>query len=234
MIDKIVPSITEALQIIPDGATILVGGFGEAGIPFELLHALRDLGRRDLTIVSNNAGTLQTGIAALIAANRVRKIICSHPRPPNAEVFAEAYRAGRVQLEVVPQGTLAERLRAAGAGLGPFFTPTGYGTRLAQGKETRVVDGVGYVLEQPLPGDFALIKAHQGDRWGNLTYRWAARNFNPVMCMAARHAIAQVDHVAELGELPPEHVMTPGIFVKTVVPIAARDTTPAPTAQGNA
>jgi 3-oxoadipate CoA-transferase alpha subunit len=222
MIDKIQPSLTEALQVIPDGATLLSGGFGEAGAPYELLHALRDLGRRDLTIVSNNAGVFDVGIARLITAGLVRKIICSHPRPPNSETFAAAYRAGRVELEVTPQGTLAERLRAAGAGLGPFFTPTGYGTRVAEGKETRVVNGVGYVLEQPLHGDFALIKADQGDRWGNLTYRWAARNFNPVMCMAARHTIAQVNRVVELGALAPEHIMTPGIFVQAVVPVGAK------------
>lgn len=219
MINKIQPSIVQAVQAIPDGASVLVGGFGEAGIPFELLHTLRDLGRRDLTIISNNAGTEQAGIAALIVAGLVRKVICSHPRPPKSETFAAAYRAGKVDLEVVPQGTLAERLRAAGAGIGPFFTPTGYGTRLAEGKETRVIDGVGYVLEQPLHGDFALIKADLGDRMGNLTYRWAARNFNPVMCMAARHAIVQVNRVVELGELDPMHVMTPGIFVNTVVPV---------------
>ncbi len=219
MINKIQPSIMQALQVIPDGASILVGGFGEAGIPFELLHALRDLGRRELTIISNNSGTEQVGIAALIVAGLVRKIICSHPRPPKSEVFAAAYRAGKIELEVVPQGTLAERLRAAGAGLGPFFTPTGYGTLLAQGKETRTVDGVNYVLEHPLHGDFALVRADLGDRMGNLTYRWAARNFNPVMCMAARHTIAQVNRVVELGELAPEHVMTPGIFVQTVVPV---------------
>lgn len=219
MINKIQPSIMQALQVIPDGASILVGGFGEAGIPFELLHALRDLGRRELTIISNNSGTEQVGIAALIVAGLVRKIICSHPRPPKSEVFAAAYRAGKIELEVVPQGTLAERLRAAGAGLGPFFTPTGYGTLLAQGKETRTVDGVNYVLEHPLHSDFALVRADLGDRMGNLTYRWAARNFNPVMCMAARHTIAQVNRVVELGELAPEHVMTPGIFVQTVVPV---------------
>ena len=222
MIDKIQPSIVEAVRIIPDGASILVGGFGESGVPFELLYALRDLGRRDLTIISNNAGTHEAGIAALIVANLVRKVICSHPRPPNSDTFAAAYRAGRVELEVVPQGTLAERLRAAGAGLVAFFTPTGYGTRIAEGKETRVVDGVGYVLEQPLFGDFALVKADRGDRWGNLTYRWSARKFNPVMCMAARHAIAQVDQVVGLGELAPEHVMTPGVFVKAVVPVHAK------------
>jgi 3-oxoadipate CoA-transferase alpha subunit len=221
VINKIKPSIADALQVIPDGASILVGGFGEAGVPHQLLEGLVALGTSDLTIISNNAGTENTGIAALLLANRVRKVICSHPRPPNSEVFAQAYRAGRVELECVPQGTLAERLRAAGAGLGAFFTPTGYGTLLAEGKEQRVVDGVGYVLEQPLHGDFAFIKAHQGDRWGNLNYRWAARNFNPVMCMASRHAIVQVDEIVELGSLAPEQVMTPGIFVQTLVKAGA-------------
>jgi 3-oxoadipate CoA-transferase alpha subunit len=217
LIDKRKPSIIAALHGIPDGASILVGGFGDSGIPHELLQGLLEQGATDLTIISNNAGTHETGIAALVLANRVRKIICSHPRPPNSDVFAKAYRAGKVELEVVPQGTLAERLRAAGAGLGPFFTPTGYGTLLAEGKEQRVIGGVGYVMEQPLHGDFALVRAHHGDRWGNLTYRWAARNFNPVMCMAARHTIAQVDDIVELGSIPPEHVMTPGVFVQTVV-----------------
>lgn len=221
MINKIKPSIADALQVIPDGASILVGGFGEAGVPHQLLEGLAALGTSDLTIISNNAGTRNTGIAALLLSNRVRKVICSHPRPPDSEVFAQAYRAGKVELECVPQGTLAERLRAAGAGLGAFFTPTGYGTLLAEGKEQRVVDGVGYVLEQPLHGDFAFIKAHQGDRWGNLSYRWAARNFNPVMCMASRHAIVQVDEIVELGALAPEHVMTPGIFVQTLVKAGA-------------
>lgn len=186
-------------------------------MPYELLHCLAELGRRDLTLIANNAGTHDRGIAALLNRRQVRKIICSHPRPPNSEAFARAFRAGEVELECVPQGTLAERLRAAGAGLGPFYTPTGYGTELAQGRRQEVIDGVGYVLEQPLRGDYALIRAHQGDRWGNLMYRHAARNFNPVMCMAAGHAIAQVDEVVPLGAFTPEHVMTPGLFVKTVV-----------------
>lgn len=219
MINKIEPSIEQALSVIPDGATILVGGFGDAGIPFDLLHGLADAGRRDLTLVSNNAGTFERGISRLLQRRLVKKIICSHPRPPNSDVFARAFRAGEVELECVPQGTLAERLRAAGAGLGPFFTPTGYGTELAQGKEQRVIDGTGYVLEQPLRGDFALIRADRGDRWGNLMYRLAARNFNPVMCTASRHAIAQVDRIVELGELPAEHVMTQGIFVRSVVQV---------------
>lgn len=217
MINKIRASLAEAVQVIPDGSSILIGGFGDAGIPFELIDALLDTGARDLTIISNNAGAGDRGIAAMINAGRVNKVICSHPRPPKAEAFARAYRAGQIELECVPQGTLAERLRAAGAGLGPFFTPTGYGTRVAQGKEQRVVNGKGYVLEQPLGADFALIRAHQGDRLGNLTYRLAARNFNPVMCMAAQHAIAQVDVIVQAGDIPPEQVMTPAIFVKSVV-----------------
>ncbi len=217
MINKIKSSLAEAVQLIPDGATVLIGGFGDTGIPFELIDAVLDQGTRELTVVSNNAGAGERGIATLVAAGRVRKVICSHPRPPNAEVFAKAYRAGQVELECVPQGTLAERMRAAGAGLGPFFTPTGYGTRVAEGKETRIVDGKGYVLEQPLSADFALIRAYQGDRLGNLTYRLAARNFNPVMCMAARHTIAQVDSIVQAGDIPPEQVMTQAIFVHSVV-----------------
>ncbi len=219
MLDKIKATIEQAIEPIQDGASIMVSGFGESGIPYELLKAVLDKGVRDLTIVSNNAGTHETGIAGLIKAGRVRKVVCSHPRPPNAQTFASAYRAGQVELECMPQGTLAERLRAAGAGLGPFFTPTGYGTLVAEGKEQRVINGRGYILEQPLGGDFALVRAHLGDRWGNLTYRWAGRNFGPVMCMAARHAIAQVNRTVQLGDLEPEHVMTPGIFVKAVVAI---------------
>lgn len=219
MIDKIKACMRDAVAIIPDGASVLVGGFGEAGVPYDLLHCLAELGRRDLTIIANNAGTHDRGIAALLNRRQVRKIICSHPRPPNSEAFARAFRAGEVELECVPQGTLAERLRAAGAGLGPFYTPTGYGTELAQGRRQEVIDGVGYLLEQPLRGDYALVRAHQGDRWGNLMYRHAARNFNPVMCMAAGHAIAQVDEVVPLGAFAPEHIMTPGLFVKTVVPV---------------
>lgn len=219
MLDKICASLEDAVAPIQDGAVLLVSGFGEAGIPFELMSAIMDKGLRELTIVSNNAGTQETGIAGLIKAGRVRKIVCSHPRPPKSDVFANAYRSGQLELECMPQGTLAERLRAAGAGLGPFFTPTGYGTLVAEGKEQRVINGRGYILEQPLHGDFALVHAHLGDRWGNLTYRWAARNFGPVMCMASKHSIAQVNRVVPLGELAPEHIMTPGIFVKAVVAI---------------
>ena len=219
MIDKIKHSLEEAIAPLQDGASIMVSGFGEAGIPFELLHAVLDKGLHNLTIISNNAGTHEVGIAALIKAGRVRKIVCSHPRPVNSETFLAAYRAGQIELECMPQGTLAERLRAAGAGLGPFFTPTGFGTLVAEGKEQRVIDGKGYILEQPLHGDIALVRAHLGDRWGNLTYRWAARNFGPVMCMAAKHSIAQVNRVVALGDLPPEQVMTPGIFVQAVVAV---------------
>ncbi len=219
MIDKIKHSLEDAIAPLQDGASIMVSGFGEAGIPFELLHAVLDKGLHDLTIISNNAGTHEVGIAALIKAKRVRKIVCSHPRPVNSETFLAAYRAGQIELECMPQGTLAERLRAAGAGLGPFFTPTGFGTLVAEGKEQRVIDGKGYILEQPLHGDVALVRAHLGDRWGNLTYRWAARNFGPVMCMAAKHSIAQVNRVVALGDLPPEQVMTPGIFVQAVVAV---------------
>ena len=219
MIDKIKRSLEDAIAPLQDGASIMVSGFGEAGIPFELLRAVLDKGLRDLTIISNNAGTHEVGIAGLIKAKRVRKIVCSHPRPINSETFLAAYRAGEVELECMPQGTLAERLRAAGSGLGPFFTPTGYGTLVAEGKEQRVIDGKGYILEQPLHGDFALVRAHLGDRWGNLTYRWAARNFGPVMCMAAKHSIVQVNRVVALGDLPPEQVMTPGIFVQAVVAV---------------
>ena len=217
MINKIQNSIAEALAPIQDGASVMIAGFGDAGIPLELLTGLLEKGTKNLTVISNNAGTFERGLAALIKADQVSKVICSHPRPPNSDVFAAAFRAGKVALECVPQGTLAERIRAGGAGLGPFFTPAGYGTPLGDGKESCVIDGVGYILEQPLRADFALIRGHQGDRWGNLTYRWAARNFNPIMSSAAHHTIAQVDEIVELGSLHPEHVMTPGIFVKTVV-----------------
>ena len=219
MLDKVKQSLQEAIAPIQDGASVLVSDFGDAGIPFELMSAIMDKGLRELTIISNNAGTHETGIAGLIKAGRVRKVVCSHPRPAHSDVFANAYRAGQVELECMPQGTLAERLRAAGAGLGPFFTPTGYGTLIAEGKEQRVINGKGYIMEQPLSGDFALVRAHLGDRWGNLTYRWAARNFGPVMCMAAKHSIAQVNRIVPLGDLAPEHVMTPGIFVQSVVAI---------------
>ena len=219
MIDKIAASIADALAGTRDGATVLIGGFGTSGIPNELIAGLLEQGARDLTVVNNNAGNGDTGLAALLAAGRVRKIICSFPRQVDSHVFDALYRSGKLELELVPQGNLAERMRAAGAGIGAFFCPTSYGTPLAEGKETRVIDGKPYVLEYPIRGDLALIKAERGDRWGNLTYRKAARNFGPVMAMAARRTVATVYDIAGLGELDPEAIVTPGIFVSQVVKI---------------
>lgn len=224
MIDKIAASATQALAHVPDGATVLIGGFGTAGIPEELIQALISQGARELTVVNNNAGNGDTGLAALLAAGRVRKIICSFPRQADSQVFDGLYRSGKIELELVPQGNLAERLRAAGAGIGAFFTPTGFGTELAKNpdgspKETRHIQGRPYVLEYPIHGDVALIKAEAGDRWGNLTYRKAARNFGPVMATAARFTVATVHRVVELGGLDPESIVTPGIHVSKVVPI---------------
>ena len=210
MIDKLRTSVAEALADIHDGATIMIGGFGGAGQPAELIDGLIAHGARDLVIVNNNAGNGDTGLAALLKNGQVRKIICSFPRQADSHVFDGLYRAGKLELELVPQGNLAERIRAAGAGIGGFFTPTGYGTELAKGKETREIDGRMYVFESPIHADFALIKAEQGDRWGNLTYRKTARNFGPIMAMAARVSIASVHEVAELGSIDPEHVITPG------------------------
>ena len=224
MIDKTVVSLAAALEGVKDGATVLIGGFGTAGQPNELIDALLAQGARDLTIVSNNAGSGEEGLARLFAQGRVRKIICSFPRQADSWHFDRLYRAQRVELELVPQGNLAERLRAAGAGIGGFFTPTGYGTELAHGKETRVIDGKGYVFETPLHGDVALIKAERGDRWGNLTYRKAARNFGPVMAAAARLTVASVHEVVALGALDPEAVVTPGIHVNRVVCIERQAT----------
>jgi 3-oxoadipate CoA-transferase alpha subunit len=217
MIDKIVASPAQALADVADGATVMIGGFGTAGLPNELTDALLAQGARDLTIVNNNAGNGDTGLAALLAAGRVRKIICSFPRQADSHHFDRLYRAGRIELELVPQGNLAERIRAAGAGIGAFFTPTGYGTDLARGKETREIGGRMYVLEHPIHADYALIKAERGDRWGNLTYRMTARNFGPVMAMAARTTVASVHEIVELGTLDPESVVTPGLFVQRVV-----------------
>jgi 3-oxoadipate CoA-transferase alpha subunit len=219
MIDKISPSVAHALQGVRDGATVLIGGFGTAGIPGELIDGLIEQGARDLTVVNNNAGNGEHGLAALLKAGRVRKVICSFPRQADSQVFDALYRSGRVELELVPQGNLAERIRAAGAGIGAFFTPTGYGTALAQGKETREINGRMHVLEYPIAGDLALIKAERGDRWGNLVYRKAARNFGPVMAMAARHTVASVHEVVALGALDPEAIVTPGIFVKAIVQV---------------
>ena len=217
MIDKIVASPADAVRDVPDGATVMIGGFGTAGLPDELVEALIEQGASGLTIVNNNAGNGDHGLAALIGAGRVRKIICSFPRQTDSWHFDRLYRAGRIELELVPQGNLAERIRAAGAGIGGFFTPTGYGTELARGKETRLIDGRWQVLETPIHADYALIKAERGDRWGNLTYRMTARNFGPIMAMAARVAVASVHEVVELGALDPEAVVTPGVYVKRVV-----------------
>jgi 3-oxoadipate CoA-transferase alpha subunit len=217
MIDKTVSSMAQALAGLKDGSTVLVGGFGGAGQPMELIHALIEQGATDLTVVANNAGNGETGLAALLAAGRVRKLICSFPRSADSQVFDSLYRAGRIELELVPQGNLAERMRAAGAGVGAFYTPTGFGTDLATGKETRRIDGRDYVLEFPIRGDLALIKARQGDRWGNLVYRKAARNFNPIMAMASSCTVAQVEEIVPLGALDPEVIVTPGIFVTRVI-----------------
>jgi len=220
MIDKIVASAAAALDGIGDGATILVGGFGEAGMPHDLLHALIDRGARALTIVTNNAGVGHTGIAALLAAGRVAKIVCSFPRSAGSVLFDELYAKGALELELVPQGTLSERMRCAAAGLGGFYSPVGVGTRLAEGKEVREIDGRPYVLEMPLKGDVAFCKAQKSDRWGNLVYRKAARNFNPTMAMAADLTVVQVKEVVELGALDAEMIHTPGIFVDRVVQVA--------------
>lgn len=223
MIDKTVALPSAAVADIADGATVMIGGFGTAGMPSELIEALIEHGARDLTIVNNNAGNGEIGLAALLKAKRVRKIICSFPRQTDSYVFDALYHAGEIELELVPQGNLAERIRAAGAGIGAFFTPTAYGTPLAEGKETRIINGRGYVLEYPITADFALIKAEKGDRWGNLVYRKTARNFGPIMASAAKCAIAQVCKVVALGELDPEVIVTPGIFVQRVVEIDVAD-----------
>ena len=221
MIDKQVASVADAVAGTDDGATVMIGGFGGAGQPNELIDALIAQGAKDLVIVNNNAGNGETGLAALLKAGRVRKIICSFPRQVDSQVFDGLYRSGKLELELVPQGNLAERIRAAGAGIGAFFSPTGYGTLLAEGKETREIDGRNYVLEYPIRADFALIKALRGDRWGNLVYRKTARNFGPIMASAAKCTIAQVREIVNLGDLDPEAVVTPGIFVKRVVEIPA-------------
>ena len=224
MINKLADSVAQALEGVQDGATVLIGGFGTAGIPGELIDGLIAQGARDLTVVNNNAGNGEQGLAALLKAGRVRKIICSFPRQVDSHVFDGLYRSGQLELELVPQGNLAERLRAAGAGVGAFFTPTGFGTELAKHadgtpKETRHINGKDYVLEYPIHGDVALIKAEAGDRWGNLIYRKAARNFGPVMATAARRTVASVFEVVELGALDPEAVVTPGIHVSAVVQV---------------
>ncbi|MGP9781966.1 3-oxoadipate CoA-transferase [Arthrobacter sp. MYb211] len=217
MAPRIATSAADAVAEIKDGSTVLIGGFGNAGQPMELIDALMECGAKELTVVNNNAGQADAGLALLIKERRVKKIICSFPRQSDSWHFDEAYRAGEIELELVPQGNLAERIRAAGAGIGGFFTPTGYGTLLAEGKETRVIDGKGYVLETPINADFALIKALKADTLGNLVYRKTARNFGPIMATAAKQAIVQVDEVVQAGSLDPENVITPGIYVDTVV-----------------
>lgn len=217
MAPRIATSAAEAVADIKDGATVLIGGFGNAGQPMELIDALLECGAKELTVVNNNAGQADAGLALLIKERRVKKVICSFPRQSDSWHFDEAYRAGELELELVPQGNLAERIRAAGAGIGGFFTPTGYGTMLAEGKETRVIDGRGYVLETPISADFALIKALRADELGNLVYRKTARNFGPIMATAAKQAIVQVSEIVPAGQIDPETVITPGIFVDTLV-----------------
>lgn len=218
MTNKVIPTFEEAVADIHDGATIMVGGFGTAGMPSELVDALISHSARNLTIISNNAGNSDVGLAALLQARCVSKMICSFPRQTDSQIFDGLYRAGEVELELVPQGNLACRIEAAGAGLGAVYTPTGYGTELAEGKETRTINGKNYVLEYAMHADFALIKAYKGDARGNLVYRKTARNFGPIMCRAAKCTIAQVTEVVPLGSLDPEIIVTPGIFVQRVVP----------------
>ncbi len=220
MIDKRCSSIAEAVADIGDGATVMVGGFGASGSPTELIHALIDHGARDLTVINNNTGNGEVGLAALIGNGQVRKMICSFPRSSQSKIFPELYKAGRIELELVPQGTLAERIRAAGAGIPAFFTPTTVGTVLAEGKETREFDNRTYVMEHWLQADFALVKAECADTQGNLTYNKTARNFNPLMCMAADVTIVQAGTIVPAGGIDPEHVITPGIFVNRVVEVA--------------
>jgi 3-oxoadipate CoA-transferase alpha subunit len=223
MINRIVRTMAEAMAGIADGAVVLLGGFGSVGQPQALIDGLIEHGAKDLTVVANNAGSGGEGLAKLLAMGRVRKIVCSYPRSPSSTVFEDLYKAGRIELELVPQGTLAERMRAAGAGVQAFFTPTSYGTKLAAGKETREINGRNCVLEYALSGDVALIEAWQADRWGNLTYRRSGRNFNPVMATAARLTVAQTQHIVELGALDPEAVVTPGIFVDRVIHVPYGD-----------
>ena len=220
MINKKVSSISKAVADIPDGATVLVGGFSASGSPVELIHALIDQGAKDLTVVNNNTGNGEVGLAALIGNGQVRKMICSFPRSSQSKVFPKLYKEGRIELELVPQGTLAERIRAAGAGIPAFYTPTTVGTVLAEGKETRQFDGRTYVMEPWLKADFALIKCELADTLGNLTYNKTARNFSPLMCMAATTTIVQAKKLLPAGGIDPECVITPGIFVNRIVEVA--------------
>lgn len=220
MINKIINSPKEAVAEISDGATVMISGFGEAGSPIELIHALIDNGSKNLTVVSNNTGSGNVGLAALIENKQVQKIICSFPRTAISVVFPEMYRRGEIELELVPQGTLAERIRAAGAGIPGFYTPTSVNTPLAEGKETRVFNGITYVLEYALNADFSLVKCHAADKYGNLIFNKTARNFGPIMCMAAKTSIVQAKKILEVGQIDPEIVITPGIFVKKVVEVS--------------
>ena len=226
MIDKAVASAADAVKDVPDGATVMIGGFGTAGQPTALIDALLAQGARDLTVINNNAGNGEVGLAALLKARRVKRIVCSFPRQADSQVFDSLYRAGEIELELVPQGNLAERIRAGGAGIPAFYTPTGHGTELAAGKETRIFDGRPHVLEHALRADFALIKAARGDRWGNLVYRMTARNFGSIMATAARVTVAQVDEIVPLGALDPEAIVTPGIFVQRLVAVGAAGAAP--------
>lgn len=228
MIDKSVATVEDAVAEIADGSTIMIGGFGPAGAPFELLAALALRRAKDLTLISNNAGTREVGISALLHAGLVRKMICSYPRSSDSVIFNELYRDGKIELELVPQGNLAARIQAAGEGLGGIYTPVGYGTDLTKDKESRCINGVNYVFELPLKADVALIHGHCGDRWGNLSYSKAGRNFCPIMAMAATYTIAEVTHLVALGDIDPENIITPGIFVQCVVPLPAH-TPPATT-----
>ncbi|MBC7636902.1 MAG: 3-oxoacid CoA-transferase subunit A [Acetobacteraceae bacterium] len=223
MINKIVPSMAEAVAGVKDGMTILLGGFGSVGQPNNLVQGVIDLGVKDLVVVANNAGGGQAGLALMMELGRVRKIICTFPRSANSTIFEELYRAGKIELEIVPQGTMAERIRAAGAGIGGFYTATGVGTKMAEGKEIREIDGRVMVLEKALHADVALVEAWEADRWGNLTFRRSGRNFNPIMATAAALTIVQSQHIVALGDIPPEHVMTPGIFVDRVVHVPYGD-----------
>lgn len=221
MIDKTVSTAIEAIADLRDGAAIMISGFGDAGAPAELIQAVVEHGATNLTVISNNAGSGEVGIAALMKAGRVRKVICSFPRMAASHYFEQRYRSGELELELVPQGNLAARIQAAGSGLGAIYTPTGFGTLLAEGKETRTINGRNYVLEYPIHADFALVKGECGDRWGNLVYRKAARNFGPIMAMAATCTVAQVSRIVPLGDIDPETVVTPGIFVKRIVQAGA-------------
>jgi 3-oxoadipate CoA-transferase alpha subunit len=223
MINKIVQSMAELMAGIKDGSTVLIGGFGAVGQPNALIDGLIEQGARDLTVACNNAGVGHVGLARLMELRRIRKIVCSFPRSSDPVVFETLYRAGEIELEIVPQGTLAERIRAAGAGVPAFFTATGVGTKMAVGREHREIDGRTYILETALPGDVALIEAWEADRWGNLTYKQAGRNFNPVMAMAGRLTLVQSQHIRELGEIDPDHVVTPGIFVDRVLHVPYGD-----------